>query len=184
MASQRLCLSFIETGHPLGPILIVFAGETLLALDFDTPDGRLRKILQPRYGNSFIFEESDCPMRIGSAIRAYLDGRLDALDEIPIDAGGTAFQRQVWATLRAIPPGETRTYGQIAALLGWPTASRAVGSANALNPVSIVVPCHRLVGSSGALTGYGGGIDRKRWLLNHECADVFKGHGTSCLQCP
>jgi methylated-DNA-[protein]-cysteine S-methyltransferase len=170
MALKSLYLSSIETDHPLGPILIASRDETLLALDFDSPEGRLRKILQPRYGRDLIFEENDCPRGIASAIRAYLGGRLDALDEIAIDSGGTAFQKEVWTALRSIPAGETRSYGQMAAFLGRPDAPRAVGSANALNPISIVVPCHRLVGSNGALTGYGGGIDRKRWLLDHERA--------------
>lgn len=81
---------------------------------------------------------------------------------------GTPFQQGVWEALRAIPPGETRSYGQVASALGVPGASRAVGAATGRNPISIVVPCHRLVGSSGALTGYAGGVERKRWLLEHE----------------
>jgi methylated-DNA-[protein]-cysteine S-methyltransferase len=170
MAFKILHLSFIETDHPLGPLLIVSEGETLLALDFDSPEDRLRRILRPRYGPDFMFEESDCPIGIAAAVRAYLDGRLNALDEIPTEPAGTAFQKEVWAALRDIPAGETRSYGQMAARLGRPDASRAVGSANAFNPISIVVPCHRLVGGNGALTGYGGGIDRKHWLLAHERA--------------
>ncbi len=83
-------------------------------------------------------------------------------------AGGTDFQRRVWAALREIPSGTTRTYGDIAAELGEPGAARAVGLANGANPVAIVVPCHRVIGSAGALTGFGGGLERKRWLLEHE----------------
>jgi methylated-DNA-[protein]-cysteine S-methyltransferase len=168
MASKTLRLSFIETEHPLGPILIASDNEMLVALDFDSPEGRLRNILQPRYGRDLAFTEDICPAHIAVPIRAYLDGRLDALDQMPIDPGGTAFQRQVWAALRTIPAGTTLSYGAMAAHLGRPDAPRAVGSANALNPISIVVPCHRLVGSNGALTGYGGGIQRKQWLLDHE----------------
>ena len=81
---------------------------------------------------------------------------------------GTAFQQEVWDALRAIPAGETRSYGEVAAALGRPGASRAVGAATGRNPISIIVPCHRLVGASGAMTGYAGGVDRKRWLLDHE----------------
>ena len=82
--------------------------------------------------------------------------------------GGTSFQRAVWRALRAIKPGTTKSYGQIAASIGRPTASRAVGAANGANPIAIVVPCHRVIGANGALTGYGGGLPRKRWLLDHE----------------
>ncbi len=89
---------------------------------------------------------------------------------VVVDTGGTEFQRRVWAELRAIPPGSTRTYGELAARLGGPNASRAVGLANSQNPLSIVVPCHRLVGSDGSLTGYAGGLARKQWLLRHEGA--------------
>jgi methylated-DNA-[protein]-cysteine S-methyltransferase len=92
-----------------------------------------------------------------AAIRAYFAGRLGALADVPADDGGTAFQRRAWAALRAIPPGETRSYGDIAACLDQPRAARAVGLANALNPISLVVPCHRVVGRAGGLTGYGGG---------------------------
>lgn len=168
MASRPLRLSTIEAAHPIGPILVVSDEDALVALDFDSPEGRLRQILRSRHGRQPILQQRDCPAHVASAIHAYLDGRLDALDEIPIDPGGTAFQRQVWTALRAIPPGTTLSYGAMAARLGRPDAPRAVGSANALNPISIVVPCHRLVGSNGALTGYGGGIRRKQWLLDHE----------------
>jgi methylated-DNA-[protein]-cysteine S-methyltransferase len=87
---------------------------------------------------------------------------------LPLDLRGTAFQRTVWAALRAIPPGDTVTYAELARRVGRPGAARAVGSAVARNPVSIVVPCHRVVGSDGSLTGYAGGVERKRWLLAHE----------------
>lgn len=88
--------------------------------------------------------------------------------EVPTAARGTDFQQAVWAELAAIPAGQTRTYGDVAAALGKPSASRAVGAATGRNPISIIVPCHRLVGATGALTGYAGGVARKRWLLDHE----------------
>lgn len=97
----------------------------------------------------------------------YFRGGRDAF-ELPLAPDGTAFQRRVWAALRSIPFGETRGYGALAAQLGRPTAARAVGLANGRNPLSIVVPCHRVVGRDGALTGYAGGLDAKRWLLAHE----------------
>lgn len=102
-------------------------------------------------------------------LREYFAGTRSQFD-LPLAPRGTAFQRQVWEALRPIPHGSTTSYGAIAASIGRPTASRAVGAANGQNPIAIVVPCHRVVGSTGALTGYGGGMDRKRWLLDHEAA--------------
>lgn len=98
---------------------------------------------------------------------AYFAGRLDAFD-VPLALAGTPWQRSVWSALQAIPYGHTLTYGELAARLGRPAAARAVGAANGRNPVSVVVPCHRLVGASGGLTGYLGGLERKRWLIAHE----------------
>jgi methylated-DNA-[protein]-cysteine S-methyltransferase len=102
------------------------------------------------------------------SLQAYLDGDLDVLDDVRVDMHGTPFQQRVWVALRKVRRGRTATYGQIAQTLGQPTATRAVGLANARNPVAIVVPCHRIVGANGTLTGYAGGLDRKRWLLRHE----------------
>jgi methylated-DNA-[protein]-cysteine S-methyltransferase len=95
-----------------------------------------------------------------------------ALDGLTVTTGGTDFQRSVWKALRAIPAGETRTYGQLAAAIGSPKAVRAVGLANGRNPVALIVPCHRVIGANGTLTGYAGGLERKRWLLQHEGASV------------
>ena len=102
------------------------------------------------------------------AVEAYFAGDVRALDGVAVKTGGTAFQRTVWAALRAIPPGETRSYGQLAAAIGSPKAVRAAGLANGQNPVAVIVPCHRVIGSNGTLTGYAGGLERKRWLLKHE----------------
>ena len=102
-------------------------------------------------------------------LRAYFDGDLTEF-EIPIRLDGTDFQREVWSHLRDIPYGETISYGELARRVGSPKASRAVGLANGRNPVSIIVPCHRVIGSNGQLTGYGGGLERKTWLLDHEAA--------------
>ena len=102
------------------------------------------------------------------ALDAYFEGDICALGSLRVAARGTPFQEKVWQGLRAIPPGQTRSYGQLAAAIGRPGASRAVGAANHANPVGIVVPCHRVIGANGALTGYAGGLDRKRWLLEHE----------------
>jgi len=97
-------------------------------------------------------------------------GDLGAVDDILVEPGGTPFQRDVWMALRRVPAGTTVTYAQLAQTVGRPAASRAVGAANGRNPVSIVIPCHRMIGSDGSLTGYGGGLHRKRWLLGHEGA--------------
>lgn len=104
-------------------------------------------------------------------LREYFAGARTTFD-LTLAPRGTAFQRQVWLALRPIPYGVTTSYGAIAASIGRPTASRAVGAANGQNPIAIVVPCHRVIGSTGALTGYGGGMDRKRWLLRHEVAQT------------
>ena len=165
---MRLRFQTIEEDHVIGPIHMVADGEALLAIEFGDAGHRLVPMLRTRYGVDISLEPVDDLHDIAAAIRAYLEGDLHVIDTVAVDGGGTEFQRQAWDALRAIPPGETRTYGQVAALLGRPGAARAVGMANALNPVSLIVPCHRLVGSNGALTGYGGGIARKRWLLEHE----------------
>jgi methylated-DNA-[protein]-cysteine S-methyltransferase len=110
----------------------------------------------------------------------YFLGDLSAINSIPVTTGGTSFQRDVWAELRTIQAGTTLSYGALARQLGRPKSARAVGLANGANPVSIVVPCHRLVGADGSLTGYAGGISRKRWLLIHEGAALEKS-ATRCL---
>jgi methylated-DNA-[protein]-cysteine S-methyltransferase len=104
---------------------------------------------------------------VAEQLAAYFDAELTRFDLL-LDLRGTAFQRRVWAALREVPYGETATYGELAAELGQPTASRAVGLANGKNPVGVIVPCHRVIGSTGCLTGYGGGLDRKRYLLDLE----------------
>jgi methylated-DNA-[protein]-cysteine S-methyltransferase len=110
------------------------------------------------------------PQSVSAPLRRYFAGDFAALGEIAWHAPGTDFQRAVWTALTAIPAGETRSYAALAAAIDKASAVRAVGHANGANPVSVVVPCHRLIGSNGSLTGYGGGIARKRWLLAHEGA--------------
>jgi methylated-DNA-[protein]-cysteine S-methyltransferase len=107
---------------------------------------------------------------VTDALQAYFAGELARLNDITCATAGTPFQRMVWGALRTIPPGRTLSYGALAARLDRPSAARAVGLANGANPISVVIPCHRLVGANGALTGYGGGLGRKRWLLAHEGA--------------
>jgi len=105
---------------------------------------------------------------IGCAFHRYFDGELDALETIDVEFSGTRFQNELWTALRTLAPGKPLAYGAFASRLGQPRAARAVGHANGANPLAIVVPCHRLVGADGALTDYGGGLWRKRWLLDHE----------------
>ncbi len=153
---------------PIGPVFLVWHQEGLVALDFGEADGRLRRLLQSRFGPAVQWEAASAPHPYVLATKAYFDGDFTALDTLPADGGGTLFQRRVWTALRAIPSGQTRSYAEIAIGIGQPTATRAVGMANGRNPISLVVPCHRVIGTSGALTGYGGGLERKRWLLAHE----------------
>jgi methylated-DNA-[protein]-cysteine S-methyltransferase len=164
---MRLSVDRIES--PAGPIVVVANGAGLVAVDFGEPEDRLWAMLGRRFG-AIAPEPAPDPLGASSVLRAYLAGRLDAIDAVPVDAGGTPFQRECWAALRTIPPGTTWSYSQLAARIGRPAAVRAVGLANGANPVGIVVPCHRVIGADGSLTGYGGGLGRKRWLLEHEGA--------------
>jgi methylated-DNA-[protein]-cysteine S-methyltransferase len=158
-----------RVASPVGPITVVAYDRALVAVDFGEPDERLWRLLRGRFGPVEPVPAAD-PLGACSALRAYLAGRLDALDDLPVDTGGTPVQARVWAALRTIPPGHTWSYKALAERIGRPGAVRAVGLANGANPVGIVVPCHRVIGADGSLTGYGGGLSRKRWLLEHEGA--------------
>jgi methylated-DNA-[protein]-cysteine S-methyltransferase len=156
-----------EITSPLGRIVIAAHDGRLCALEFGR--ARMADQLTARFPGSGRQRARD-PFGISSRIRAYLSGDLTAVDRIAVETGGTPFQQRVWHALRAIGAGRTMSYAALARTIGHPTAVRAVGSANGRNPISIVVPCHRLIGADGALTGYGGGLWRKRWLLDHEGA--------------
>jgi len=156
-----------EISSPVGRIAIAARGGRLCALEFGRV--RLSRTLARRFAGAPIRRAVN-PFGLSAKIRAYLNGALAAVDSIPVDTGGTEFQRSVWRALRRIPAGRTMTYGELARALGRAAASRAVGAANGQNPISIVVPCHRLVGGDASLTGYGGGLWRKAWLLRHEGA--------------
>jgi methylated-DNA-[protein]-cysteine S-methyltransferase len=157
---------------PMGEILLISDGEKLCGLDFADYETRLMQRLTHRYGAVTMIAIAN-PQGFSDRLQAYLQGDHHSLDDIPVSTDGTAFQQQVWLALRTIPVGTTLTYGQLATQLGKPTASRAVGMANALNPVAIVLPCHRVIGANGALTGYAGGLHRKQWLLQHEGFTLF-----------
>ena len=152
---------------PIGRIALVWESEVLRALDFDDHEERFQRSLRTHCGN-FSLKPRRAPASIRHPIEAYFDGDIAAIETVPVKSNGTPFQELVWRALRGIPAGATMSYGELAERIGRKGASRAVGMANGANPVGIVVPCHRVIGANGALTGYGGGLDRKRWLLNHE----------------
>ena len=130
---------------------------------------RMHALLRRQYGqDGFSLEPACNPNNLTRRIGSYFEGDLSAINVLPVETGGTAFQRKIWRALRKIPCGATISYAQLAEQIGRPTAVRAVGLANGSNPIGVVVPCHRVIGSDGSLTGYGGGIGRKRWLLQHE----------------
>ena len=161
-------LSLDHHASPIGAILTVTdADGCLRALDFLDYESRMHRLLRLHYG-TYILTDSPRDQRVAAALAAYFEGYLDALGDLPVRTAGTDFQREAWAALRTIPAGGTVSYRELAVRLGRPGASRAVGLANGANPVAIVVPCHRVIGSDGALTGYGGGLHRKEWLLAHE----------------
>jgi methylated-DNA-[protein]-cysteine S-methyltransferase len=154
---------------PAGALRLAGHEKGLCAVGFPESWPRLVEDLKSRFGE-VTFEKSRDVFGAVSALRRYLGGELDALDGIAVDTGGTAFQQRVWQTLRKIPAGRTWSYRDLAKKIGNPAATRAVGAANGRNPVSVVVPCHRVVAADGSLWGYGGGLERKRWLLQHERA--------------
>jgi methylated-DNA-[protein]-cysteine S-methyltransferase len=147
--------------------LVTDEDGALRALEFAENEQRLMQLLG-RYYPGHVLVEGPAPVSIKRALQAYFAGKIDALTSVPTAATGTSFQREVWDALRAIPAGATMSYGQLAATLGRKGASRAVGAANGANPIPIVVPCHRVIGADGSLTGFGSGLPRKQWLLDHE----------------
>jgi methylated-DNA-[protein]-cysteine S-methyltransferase len=166
--AQPEALSLDRLATPVGEALIVTdeAGR-LRAFNWTDYEGRMRRWIARRYPRASLSER---PGPARSAFEAYFKGDLGALDDLAWVAAGTAFQLTVWRALCTIPPGETLSYAGLAERIGRPTAIRAVGLANGANPISVLVPCHRVIGADGSLTGYGGGLDRKRWLLAHEGA--------------
>jgi len=154
---------------PIGPLSLAVGVEGLVRLDLEGDRERMARDLERRFSGATLVEEED-PDGVVEALRRYFDGDCAALDTVRVDPGGTPFQHAVWLTLRRIPPGRTWSYAALAAAVGRPDAVRAVGAANGANPVPLVLPCHRVIGSDGRLVGYGGGLGRKEWLLRHERA--------------
>ena len=166
--SLQLTIESLET--PIGVMRIVTdRAGALRAVGWLDLEERLQRDLHRQYGApGFRLEAGRATSEVSRSIRRYFAGELSAIDALPVQTAGTAFQREVWNALRAIPCGATATYAELATRIGRPAAVRAVGAANGANPVGVVVPCHRVVGADGALTGYGGGIERKRFLLELE----------------
>lgn len=155
---------------PLGD-LILLADESgnLRAIEWADHEDSIPASLSRRDRSMQITMESRAnPFGFTAAMEAYFAGDIESIQSLPVWTTGTPFQKSVWTAVRSIPAGETTSYGSLAKKLGVPTAVRAVGLANGANPISIVVPCHRVIGANGSLTGYGGGLHRKRWLLEHE----------------
>jgi methylated-DNA-[protein]-cysteine S-methyltransferase len=136
-------------------------------LSFDGDGERWRQDFARRFPGADLVRRRD-PFGHGASLKAYFAGDMAALDRIAVVFAGTPFQNKVWKALRRIPVGETLSYGALAKKIGEPKAMRAVGLANGANPVAVIVPCHRVIGSDGSLTGFGGGLPRKKWLLEHE----------------
>lgn len=169
---QRFHLDRLET--PIGTALLVTDDQGFLrALDWSDYETRLHRLLRRQYGD-YALEKAPAPKIITAALTSYFAGDLGELKKIKWKTNGTPFQRKVWKELQKIRAGKTSSYGAFAVRLNVPNAARAVGLANGSNPVSVVVPCHRLIGADGSLTGYGGGLARKEWLLAHEGAALGK----------
>jgi methylated-DNA-[protein]-cysteine S-methyltransferase len=153
---------------PIGTALLVTDADGVLrALDWEDHEARMKELLRLHYG-AVILRAARSPQDLRAALTEYFGGDLACLSTIKWRVAGTPFQHTVWTALPRIPPGTTMSYGELATKIDRPKAVRAVGHANGANPISVVVPCHRLIGADGSLVKYGGGLERKRWLLEHE----------------
>ena len=184
MIPGRVDLLLERLDSPLGQVLVVTeaaAPGRIRALDWHDHEDRLHRLLRIQFKNetasitsathplaSRLSGSAPTASPAARALGAYFDGDPDALETLPIHLGGTPFQRAVWMALRGIPAGTTLTYAELARQIGQPRAVRAVGAANGANPLSLILPCHRVVGSDQSLRGYAGGLARKQWLLEHE----------------
>jgi methylated-DNA-[protein]-cysteine S-methyltransferase len=155
---------------PIGELIVIADGDDALrTIDWTDHEARMKLLLDRYYGKGrYTLTPKRDPGGLTSAMRRYFKGEIGVLKDLPVATSGTAFQTSVWKALRRISDGTTISYGELARRIGKPKAVRAAGLANGQNPISIVVPCHRVIGSDGSLTGYGGGLHRKHWLLAHE----------------
>jgi methylated-DNA-[protein]-cysteine S-methyltransferase len=153
---------------PLGEGVLISDDEGALRLFYwDDPGHRWKDALRRRYGEVALTEKKNA-FGHAKALKDYFDGDIFVVDKLKVAFAGSPFQKKVWNALRGIGGGTTTSYAALAKKIGAPAAVRAVGLANGQNPISLIVPCHRVIGSNGSLTGYGGGLPRKRWLLDHE----------------
>lgn len=184
--SEILQLLMYRIDTPIGEMLIVADYDgNLRATEWTEYEARMHRLLRVHYGeNGYRLEPAHDSNDLTDAIGRYFAGELTAIEGLPVRTGGTPFQRKVWQALREIACGATVSYAKLADRIGQPTAVRAVGLANGSNPVGVVVPCHRVIGANGTLTGYAGGVERKRWLLQHESNGATESAGrrltTSC----
>ena len=165
---KNICLLADKIDTPIGEFIVVADEEgCLCALDWLSHEERLQKLLR-RYFGDFTLMPARNPYDFANAMTAYFSGDTKIIDTLPVRLGGTSFQQRVWTELRRINCCTTISYSELARRIDRPNAMRAVGLANGSNPLSVVVPCHRVVGANGNLTGYGGAVERKRWLISHE----------------
>ena len=165
---MKLQSATLET--PIGAMRLVARDEKLVLLDFAENIARIDKLLEKRFPK-YALEPAPLP-KFSHAVSAYFAGELSLIHKLPVDSGGTAFQQAVWQALLEIPIGATWSYLELARCIGNAGAVRAVGMTNGLNPISLALPCHRVIGANGSLTGYAGGLERKKWLLEHEAKFV------------
>ncbi len=182
--AEPILLGIERLATPLGELMAVTdAAGLLYAVDWTEHEAAMRRHLRLYYPPNVV---ETLPRRRPSvalaSLEAYFSGELAAIEKLPVAVGGTPFQAAVWRALRKIRCGETLSYAALARRIGRPSARRAVGLANGANPISIVVPCHRVIGSDGTLTGYGGGLGRKRWLLAHEGVELSPGAAIGHLE--
>jgi len=170
---NTMSLQKARVATPVGELWIVTDTEgSIRACEWHDYEARMLKLLARHCPGGFELRERAQKSEISRTFEAYFAGETRALEALPVASIGSGFQREVWRALRTIPLGCTWSYSDLAEHLGRPRAVRAVGLANGANPISVVVPCHRVIGASGALTGYAGGLERKRWLLEHEGVDL------------
>jgi len=170
MPREKLDLLIDRLPTPAGEMIVIADSEgNLRVIDWTEHETRMKQLLDRQYGKgTYTLTPARDPGGLSSAMRRYFKGDRAVIDTLPVKTAGTPFQRSVWKALRKIKCGTTISYAELAKRIGRPKAVRAVGLANGQNPISVVVPCHRVIGSNGSLTGYGGGLPRKKWLLDHE----------------
>ena len=160
-------IALATTDSPIGELTVAARGSKVCLVHFGPIDRYVRTTLARWYPDAQVEPGKD-PGGVLKVLARYFSGDLASLDEVVVELHGTSFQQRVWLALRTVTAGTTASYAELADRVGAASAVRAVGAANGANPVAVVLPCHRIIGSNGSLTGYGGGLDRKRWLLDHE----------------